>query len=147
MREVDRIMVEELHIELVQMMENAGRSLAEQARRMLGGDARGARVGVLAGRGGNGGGGLTAGRRRSIWGADVSVILGGPRQQVITSGGATAFLNLAIYLVERFGGQERANLAARVAARRRPSLQSAAVCRAAPRCWSSRSSVCEWELS
>jgi len=33
---------------------------------------------------------------------------------VVTSGGATAFLNLALYLVERFGGHERANLAARV---------------------------------
>jgi transcriptional regulator GlxA family with amidase domain len=31
----------------------------------------------------------------------------------ITSGGATAFLNLAIYLVERIGGYERANLAAK----------------------------------
>src|SRR6516162_7365002 len=33
---------------------------------------------------------------------------------VITSGGATAFLNLVLYLVERFAGHERANLAARV---------------------------------
>lgn len=33
---------------------------------------------------------------------------------VITSGGATAFLTLALYLVERFGGHERANLAAKV---------------------------------
>jgi transcriptional regulator GlxA family with amidase domain len=33
---------------------------------------------------------------------------------VITSGGATAFLNLVLYLVERFGGRERANLAAKV---------------------------------
>ena len=33
---------------------------------------------------------------------------------VITSGGATTFLDLAIYLVERFGGQERANAAARL---------------------------------
>jgi transcriptional regulator GlxA family with amidase domain len=33
---------------------------------------------------------------------------------VITSGGATAFLNLVLYLLERFGGRERANLAARV---------------------------------
>jgi len=31
MREVDRVMVEDLHIELVQMMENAGRGLAELA--------------------------------------------------------------------------------------------------------------------
>jgi transcriptional regulator GlxA family with amidase domain len=33
---------------------------------------------------------------------------------VITSGGATAFLNLALYLLERFGGHERANFAANV---------------------------------
>jgi transcriptional regulator GlxA family with amidase domain len=33
---------------------------------------------------------------------------------VITSGGATAFLNLVLHLVERFGGHERANLAARL---------------------------------
>jgi transcriptional regulator GlxA family with amidase domain len=33
---------------------------------------------------------------------------------VITSGGATAFLNLVLYLVERFAGHERANLAAKV---------------------------------
>jgi NAD(P)H-hydrate epimerase len=31
MREVDRAMIEDLHIELIQMMENAGRSLAELA--------------------------------------------------------------------------------------------------------------------
>jgi transcriptional regulator GlxA family with amidase domain len=33
---------------------------------------------------------------------------------VITSGGATAFLNLVLYLLERFGGRERASLAAKV---------------------------------
>jgi transcriptional regulator GlxA family with amidase domain len=33
---------------------------------------------------------------------------------VITSGGATAFLNLVLYLVERFAGHEHANLAAKV---------------------------------
>jgi transcriptional regulator GlxA family with amidase domain len=33
---------------------------------------------------------------------------------VITSGGATAFLNLVLYLVERFGGHERAITAAKV---------------------------------
>ncbi len=33
---------------------------------------------------------------------------------VITSGGATAFLNLVLYLVERFGGHERANFAAKI---------------------------------
>jgi transcriptional regulator GlxA family with amidase domain len=33
---------------------------------------------------------------------------------VITSGGATTFLDLALYLIERFAGRERANAAARV---------------------------------
>jgi len=33
---------------------------------------------------------------------------------VLTSGGATTFLNLVLYLLERFGGHERANLAAKV---------------------------------
>ncbi len=68
MREVDRVMVEELGIELQQMMENAGRALARRARVMLGGDAAGQRVTVLAGSGGNGGGGMVAARRLSIWG-------------------------------------------------------------------------------
>ena len=80
MREVDRLMIDELHIDLLQMMENGGRALAEQARRLVGGDVRGAQVVVLAGPGGNGGGGLTAGRRLLIWGADVTVILGAARR-------------------------------------------------------------------
>lgn len=75
MREVDRIMIEELGITLVRMMENAGRGLAVLARRLLGGDASGRRVGVLAGRGGNGGGGLVAARHLAVAGARVSVVL------------------------------------------------------------------------
>jgi NAD(P)H-hydrate epimerase len=54
MREVDRAMVEDLHIELVQMMENAGRNLAELAMTRFSPSS----VTVLAGPGGNGGGGL-----------------------------------------------------------------------------------------
>ncbi|HKO25151.1 MAG TPA: NAD(P)H-hydrate epimerase [Chloroflexota bacterium] len=76
MREVDRLMMEEVEISLLQMMENAGRALAAQARQLLGGDVRGRRIVVLAGRGGNGGGGLAAARRLFIWGADVWVVLG-----------------------------------------------------------------------
>src|SRR5262249_61282693 len=76
MREVDRIMVDDLHIELIQMMENAGRCLAHHVRSELGGDVRRRRIAVLAGSGGNGGGGLAAARRLAIWGADVTVLLG-----------------------------------------------------------------------
>lgn len=75
MREVDRIMVEDLGIDLLQMMENAGRALASRARAMLGGDAEGRQVTVLAGAGGNGGGGMVAARRLAIWGTDVTVVL------------------------------------------------------------------------
>jgi NAD(P)H-hydrate epimerase len=90
MREVDRLMTEEVGITLLQMMENAGRCLATHARGMLGGDARGRQVLVLAGRGGNGGGGLAAARRLVGWGAAVTVVLaqspndmrGVPRQQL-----------------------------------------------------------------
>lgn len=73
---VDRAMIEDYQIELIQMMENAGRNLAQLARtRFLGGDPRGKRVVVLAGTGGNGGGALVAARRLHTWGAEVVVAL------------------------------------------------------------------------
>src|SRR5262245_56581236 len=78
MREVDRIMVEELGISLVRMMENAGRSLAQLARDLLGGDTRARSFLVLAGPGGNGGGGLVAARRLARAGARVAVALSAP---------------------------------------------------------------------
>jgi NAD(P)H-hydrate epimerase len=74
MREVDRIMVEDLHIELVQMMENAGRGLAELAVARF----SPAVVVVLAGPGGNGGEGMVAARHLANWGCTVSVVLSEP---------------------------------------------------------------------
>jgi NAD(P)H-hydrate epimerase len=56
MREVDRLMVEDYGIALLQMMENAGRSLATVARHHLGGKIASSRVVVLVGAGNNGGG-------------------------------------------------------------------------------------------
>jgi NAD(P)H-hydrate epimerase len=82
MREVDRLMVEQVGVSLLQMMENAGRGLALQARRMLDGDVKGRRVQVLAGPGGNGGGGLVAARRLAVWGADVEVVLAQPESRL-----------------------------------------------------------------
>lgn len=77
MVEVDRAMIEDYHIELIQMMENAGRNLAHLARiRFLDGDPRGKRILVMAGGGGNGGGALVAARRLHNWGAEVTVALG-----------------------------------------------------------------------
>jgi NAD(P)H-hydrate epimerase len=76
MVEVDRAMIEDYGVELIQMMENAGRNLAHLAReRFLDRNPRGKHVIVLAGRGGNGGGALVCARRLSTWGASVSVYL------------------------------------------------------------------------
>ncbi len=75
MVDVDRLMIEEYGITLLQMMENAGRSLAAAGRRMLGGDATERRVLVLVGKGNNGGGGLVAARHLANAGAHVTVAL------------------------------------------------------------------------
>ena len=82
MREVDRLMIEEYGIQLLQMMENAGLQLADLVRRYLGPPLAGRRVAVLAGRGGNGGGGLVAARRLNAWGADVAVVLAAPATEL-----------------------------------------------------------------
>lgn len=83
MREVDRLMIEEYGILLLQMMEHAGRQLAHLARsRFLDGDPRGKRVLVLSGTGGNGGGGLVCARRLHSWGAHVTVHLSGPASEL-----------------------------------------------------------------
>jgi len=74
MAEVDRRMMEEFHIDLEMMMENAGRALALQARRMLG-TTRLGKIPVLVGKGNNGGGGLVAARHLHNWGASAEVIL------------------------------------------------------------------------
>lgn len=75
MVEVDRLMIEEYGIALIQMMENAGRNLATLTRRLLGGRVAGKRIEALCGLGNNGGGGLVAARHLSNWGAHVGVTL------------------------------------------------------------------------
>lgn len=77
MREVDRLMVEGLSISLSRMMENAGARLVSLIRRLLGADLRGRRIAVLAGPGGNGGGGMVAARHLAVAGAEVSLALSG----------------------------------------------------------------------
>jgi NAD(P)H-hydrate epimerase len=80
MIEVDRAMIEDYHIELIQMMENAGRNFAELARHQMG-TVKGNSVAVLCGSGNNGGGGLTAARRLHNWGANVIVALTKPADE------------------------------------------------------------------
>jgi NAD(P)H-hydrate epimerase len=74
----DHIVTERLGLGLLQLMENAGRELAELTRRTLGGSVSARSVVVLAGTGNNTGGGLVAARRLAGWGADVCVAFARP---------------------------------------------------------------------
>ena len=76
MREVDRIAIEETGPNLFQMMENAGRNLALLTMETLGQNWAQAKIVVLAGSGGNGGGGICAARHLANRGADVTLCLG-----------------------------------------------------------------------
>ena len=78
MREVDRIAMQETGPNLFQMMENAGCNLAEMALDSLGEDWQQPRVVVLAGTGGNGGGGITAARHLANRGVRVELCMAMP---------------------------------------------------------------------
>jgi len=72
MRRIDDVAVSETGPQLLQMMENAGRNLARNAMAARPGLRS---VTVLAGPGGNGGGGLCAARHLTNHGIDVTVVL------------------------------------------------------------------------
>src|SRR5215471_18431321 len=80
MREVDRIAMQETGPNLFQMMENAGRNLAALSMELLGNGWQQASYLVLAGSGGNGGGGICAGRHLANHGCRVSLCLADPEQ-------------------------------------------------------------------
>ncbi|MCK4969387.1 MAG: NAD(P)H-hydrate epimerase, partial [Thermoplasmata archaeon] len=71
MREVDRLMVEDYGITIPQMMENAGRILAELTIDLFAPE----RATILVGKGHNGGGGLVAARYLHNKGVDTEVVL------------------------------------------------------------------------
>ncbi len=77
MRDVDRVAVEDVGLQLLQMMENAGRILAWHVR-----DVRESDVVVIAGNGGNGGGGLTCARHLANRGVPVRVVLDRPSEEL-----------------------------------------------------------------
>jgi NAD(P)H-hydrate epimerase len=73
MREVDRIAVEDFNLGILQMMENAGRNLAQFIISYF--EHRPIHVAILAGPGGNGGGGLCCARHLHNHGFPVSLLL------------------------------------------------------------------------
>lgn len=78
MREVDRVAVEEVGLQLLQMMENAGRALAWHVRAVRDDES----VVVVAGDGGNGGGGLTCARHLANRDVPVRVVLDRPSEDL-----------------------------------------------------------------
>lgn len=74
MIEVDRLMMEKYGIQLLQMMENAGRALALVANDHMQ-SVKGQKVLVLTGTGGNGGGAMVCARRLAGWGFQVTVCI------------------------------------------------------------------------
>lgn len=73
MRDVDRVAVEDVGLQLLQMMENAGRALAWHVR-----DTGAEEAIVVAGSGGNGGGGLACARHLANRDVPVRVVLDRP---------------------------------------------------------------------
>lgn len=80
MIEVDRLMTDVLRIELMQMMENAGRNLARLSVERFLQTTQLKEVVALAGTGGNGGGALVAARRLCQWGVNVKVFTTKPAE-------------------------------------------------------------------
>src|SRR5690606_31601051 len=80
MAEVDRIMMQDMGVDSLQLMELAGYGVADAIRRHAGIDlTRRPRILALAGTGGNGGDAMVAARLLAAWGAEASVILARPR--------------------------------------------------------------------
>jgi NAD(P)H-hydrate epimerase len=77
MAAVDRAMVDVCGLDLMQVMETAGRAVAIVARHLLGDDPRDP-VAILCGSGGNGGDGFVCGRYLAGWGYDVEHRLARP---------------------------------------------------------------------
>jgi NAD(P)H-hydrate epimerase len=82
MRRIDDITIREFQVNVVMLMENAGRATATLARQMLQGTTIGKRVACLVGGGNNGGDGMVAARHLANWGADVNVIVGATRDRI-----------------------------------------------------------------
>lgn len=104
MREVDRLMVEDIGIDLVRMMENAGRNLASVAIDVFSPST----VVVLAGPGGNGGGGMTAARHLSNRGVEVGVVLshGEERMTPVPTEQLTILRRIGVAVVDELHGAD-----------------------------------------
>jgi len=119
-RAFDRYCIETLGVPSIALMENAGRQIAEAARRMIEGLAH-PRVLVLAGRGNNGGDGFVVARHLAIDGIRAEIMVLAPRDQIQADAG----INLAILDRMGFAIQCLAGPAEEIVRQLRPRLQAA----------------------
>src|ERR1700742_3371797 len=78
MRSVDRWAIEDLGVDSLELMENAGRAVAEAVARL----APDGRIRVICGKGNNGGDGLVAARLLREMGFDAEVLLLWPADEL-----------------------------------------------------------------
>jgi NAD(P)H-hydrate epimerase len=76
MRKMDDVTIHEFHVDVLTLMENAGRATATLGKQMLHGKPFGKPIACLVGGGNNGGDGMVAARHLANWGADINVIVG-----------------------------------------------------------------------
>ena len=76
MRRIDDVIIREFQVDVLMLMENAGRATAIMGLQMLQGRTIGKRVACLVGGGNNGGDGMVAARHLANWGASVEMIVG-----------------------------------------------------------------------
>jgi len=82
MAEVDRIMMQDMGVDTLQLMELAGYGVADAIRRHAGIDLHAQpRILALAGTGGNGGDAMVAARLLQAWGAKATTVLVKPRDK------------------------------------------------------------------
>ena len=82
MRKMDDVTIQEFHVDVLVLMENAGRATAALAKQMLRETTFGKRVACLVGGGNNGGDGMVAARHLANWGAEVNVIVGATKDRM-----------------------------------------------------------------
>jgi NAD(P)H-hydrate epimerase len=82
MRRIDDVTIRDFQVDVLMLMENAGKATATLAKRMLLGTATGKGVACLAGGGNNGGDGMVAARHLANWGVNVEVIVGTTKDKV-----------------------------------------------------------------
>jgi ADP-dependent NAD(P)H-hydrate dehydratase / NAD(P)H-hydrate epimerase len=82
MRAIDRRAIEEIGIPGFELMEKAGRGIADFIKDILNGETKGRRVAIFCGRGNNGGDGYVIARYLHSWGATVQVFLLAEHSQI-----------------------------------------------------------------